>query len=143
MDPSLSSLQSSEVESILTIGFYNQYLVHNRKLTRLTLTRQHSGRPVGSIPHVTGVTPSKISKLKPKPKQLGFPTRTISGELTGCTPTKLVVNSEPSLDNRNQLYGIDIRLIGNESKEVLRFKLQLLEGANAGLPHSQGSDRSY
>ena len=30
-------------------------------------------------------------------------TRTISGEPTGCTPTKFVVNSEPSLINRNRI----------------------------------------
>ena len=31
------------------------------------------------------------------------PTRTISGEPTGCTPLRFVVNSEPSLTNRNRI----------------------------------------
>ena len=39
------------------------------------------------------------------------------------------------------IVSMTIRLIGNESKEVRRFELQFLEGANAGLSHSQGSDR--
>ena len=62
------------------------------------------------------------------------------GEPTGCTPTQFIVNSEPSQANRKESDGLNIRLIGNESKEVRRFELQLLEGANAGLPDSQGLD---
>ena len=38
--------------------------------------------------------------------------------------------------------GFNIRLIKDEFKEVRWVELQLLEGVDARLPHSQGSDRS-
>ena len=105
LDPSLSSLQSFEAELAQQSVSYNRYSVYHRKRTGLTPTRQHSGRPAGSVPQVTGVTPSKFSKtsIRNRTDSGSKPTRTISGEPTGCTPTKFVVNSEPSLVNRNRI----------------------------------------
>ena len=78
--------------------------IYNRKRTGLTPTRQHSGRPVGSIPQVTGVTSSKFrnKRIRNRTDSGSNPTRTISGESAGCTPTKFVVDSEPSLVNQNR-----------------------------------------
>ena len=83
---------------------YNRYSVYHRKRTGLTPTRQHSGRPAGSVPQVTGVTPSKFSKtsIRNRTDSSSTPTRTISGEPTGCTSLRFVVNSEPSPTNQNR-----------------------------------------
>ena len=84
-------------------SFQNRYSAYHRKWTGLTPTQKHSGRPVGSVPQVTGVTLSKFSKtsIRNRTDSSSKPTRTISDETTGCTPTKFVVNSEPSLTNQN------------------------------------------
>ena len=67
-------------------------------------------------------------------------TRWYSGRPIGSYPPLNVVT--PSIVQRTDIDGINIRLIRDESKEVRWIELQLLEGADARLSHSQGLDRS-
>ena len=142
MDPSHSSLQSTETELIRTnrfrkIGIRDTF---ENEPGSLRLDK-HSGRPVGSVLHLSESLRAGSTRIRNRPDSGSNPARTTSGEPTGCTPTQFVVNSEPSLPEPKPTNGFNIRLIRNESKEVRRFELQLLEGADARLFNSQGSDR--
>ena len=55
----------------------------------------------------------------------------------------IIVRSQLRTESRQPelIDGMNIQLIGDESKEVQRIKPQLLEGENAGQSHSQGSDK--
>ena len=119
---------------------------------------RHSGGSVGSVSLIAAVIRSRIGPnnrflqlflkigtrhtigSKPGSLRLGN-IREDQSVLSLKLPESLRASSAGQVSvTEIEFDGINIWFIGNEFKEVRRLDLQFLEGANAGLSHSQGSD---
>ena len=92
-------------------------------------------------PEIWGVEAMRTSKGNPS-RNAGTVARRATGKASAGRSAP--IRREPGQANwakptETELDGLNIRLIGNELKEVRWIELQLLEGANAGLPYSRQS----